>query len=129
MSPFFWYANLSALKEPQNIFSGKLIAFLTCWAVSRDLKTGGLEEQDVKFFEELSLKCLHKSIIKDKIEVWQMQLLIEELPEILSCKYSIIEDIKEALKLLIPQFMEYRRMQNNWADYKLLEYIAQILNL
>ena len=122
------YANLS-MYNPKEIFAGKIITFLTCWAVSRDLKTTNLNEEDISFFEELSLKCLHKSLVSGSVEIWQLQLLIDELPKILSCKYPVVNDIKETIKSFIPQLMNHRRMQNNWQDYKHLDYILQMLNI
>ncbi len=127
LSPLILSANLSLFDDKNGIFSGKIHLFLTCWAVSRDLKTAGLNEQDTTFFEELSLKCLYKSLLAGSVEIWQLQLLIDELPKILSCKYSIVNDIKETVISIIPQFMNYRRMQNNWTSYKQLDYLLQML--
>ena len=129
LSPFFMYANLSMVNNSKNIFAGKMVNFLTCWAVSRDLKTTILNEEDSKFLEELSLKCLYKALISGSVEIWQLQLLIDELPNILTCKYPVVNDIKEIIKSFIPQLMNHRRMQNNWLDYKHLEYILQMLNI
>ena len=127
LSPLILSANLSLFDDKNGIFYGKIHLFLTCWAVSRDLKTAGLNEQDTTFFEELSLKCLYKSLLAGSVEIWQLQLLIDELPKILSCKYSIVNDIKETVISIIPQFMNYRRMQNNWTSYKQLDYLLQML--
>lgn len=129
LSPLILSANLSLFDDENGVFSGKIHLFLTCWAVSRDLKAAGLSEQDVSFLEELSLKCLYKSILSGSLEICQLQLLIDELPKILSCKYSIVNDIKEIVISIIPQFMNYRRMQNNWQSYKKLEYLLEMLNI
>ena len=102
---------------------------MNCWAVSRDLKSTILSEEDANFFEELSLKCLNKSLLEGSIEIWQLQLLIEELPEILPCKYPIVKDIIETLKNVISRYMLGKRMQNDWIGYKRLEYILRMLQI
>ena len=119
---------MSIFDDSQNIFTGRLHTFLTCWAVSRDLMSAGLEEQDVSFFEEMSLKCLYKSF-SGSVEIWQVQLLLDELPKILSCKYPIVKDIKKAAISIILQLMNNRRMQNNYRDYKQLDYTLQMLQM
>ena len=128
LSPIILPANLSLFNDENDIFSGKMHVFLTCWAVSRDLKSSILNEDDANFFEELSLKCLYKSLL-ESVEIWQLQLLLEELPKILSYKYPVVNDIKEIIISAIPQFMNYRRMQNDWQSYKQLDYLLQIMNI
>ena len=122
--------NLLIFDDEQNIFSEKLHIFLTCSAIIRDLKANILlNEQDASFLEELLLKCIHKSILNGSVEIWQVQLLIDELPKILSCNYPVVNDIKELIISAIPKFMNYRRMQNYWRSYKQLDYLLQILNI
>ena len=125
-SPLTIPANLS-INSPPNLFSNKLHIFLTCLNVSSDLKGSGLKDDDVKYFEELSLKCVQKSLSSASIEVWQMQLLIDELPKILNYQYPVVGEIKESLKNFIPQIMNIRRKNNHWDSYKQLNYLLQIL--
>ena len=124
--------NLSTIRESDSVFAGKIHTFLTCLSISHDLKDAGLSEIDSNFLEELSLKCLHKSLVSGNVEIWQMQLLIDEIPNILKYKYPVIMKIKEVLKRLIPQFMNYRRMQGGnegIRSYKQLDYILQMLQV
>ena len=130
LSPFILPVNLLIFDDEQDIFSEKLHIFLTCLAIIRDLKANALlNEQDASFLEELLLKCIHRAILKGSVEIWQVQLLIDELPKILSYKYPVIDDIKNTVKIFIPHFMNYRRMQNYWSSYKHLNYILQMLNI
>lgn len=118
--------NLSLFDNKDN-FLGKLHTFLTCWAVSRDLKKYGLNDNDAVFLEEFFLKCLYKTFLAGAVEIWQLQLLIDELPKILSCKYPVVDDIKMAVKNIIPQFINIRIMQNHWISHKQLDYLLQML--
>ena len=112
----------------QDVFVGKLHIFLTCWAVNRDLKNSDFEGLDFAFFEELALKCVYKSLISGSVDGWQIQLLIDELPRILACKYPVVNDIAEITKMFITKMIEINRMQGNWMSCKQLGYLIKILN-
>ena len=132
LSPFILPANISFISNSQKIFAGKIHTFLTCFAVSIDLKAFGLNKNDIDFFEELSLKCLHKTLNSENIAIWQIWLLIEELPKLLSCKYPVIEDIKEDLRKIIPKLMYHNQMKGDvegWKNYKRLSYLLEILKI
>ena len=129
LSPLILSANLSLFDDENGIFSGKIHLFLICWAVSRDLKTAGLSEKDLNFLEELSLKYLYKSLLAGSVEIWQLQLLIDELPKILACDYPVVGDIKEMVKNFVPPLMNIKRTQNYWQGYKQLDYILEMLNI
>ena len=79
----------------KQIFKGKLHIFLTCLRVSRDLKKTCLDEQSAEFLEELSLKCICKTMQLGEIELWQIELLLLELPLICTLKYKIVDDLKK----------------------------------
>ena len=51
-------------EEKIKLFQNKIVLFLTCFAVSQDLKKLNLlgKNYDADFFEEISLKCLYKSL-------------------------------------------------------------------
>ena len=132
LSPFILPANISFIGNSQKIFAEKIHTFLTCWIVIRDLKAFGLHKDDINFFEELSLKCLHKALNSENIAIWQIWLLIDELPKLLICKYPVIEDIKEDLRTIIPQLMYHNRMKGDvegWKNYKRLSYLLELLKM
>ena len=110
-------------------FKSKTHTFLTCWAVIQDLKSNGLSNSEADFLEELSLKCLFQSLTLGEVEIWQVQLLINELPKILSCKYPVVETIRELILNAIPQLKNVFRMRNEWSTYSNLDYILQMLQI
>ena len=113
----------------QNMFGGRLHEFLTCLAVSQDLKNIAMGEIETHFFEELALKCIHKALITEKVEIWQLQLLLDDMPKILSLKYEVVSEIKNVCLQLIPQMMNVKRMQSEWLEYRRLDYIMDMLRL
>ena len=108
-------------------FQGKSTLFLTCWAVTQNLKESILNEKEANFFEELSLNCLYKSLTAADVEVCQVELLIDEFIKISLQPFPVVEDIKELIKKAIPQIMEVKQIENLWTDYRHLEYILQLL--
>ena len=115
----------------KNSSKANLEDFLTCWAVSKSLGAEGfLSENDSKALEELSLKCVHGKLISDDIRIWNIEFLIEELPEILQLKFPVIDEIKEALKHIIPIIMNVKRMNMiDWTGYKNLNYVLRMLQI
>ena len=109
-------------------FGGKLHEFLTCRAVSNSLKNeSALDESTAEFFEELSLRCVYRSMSAGDLEIWQLMLLLDELPKILNLEYDVVDDIKNACRQLIPQLMMQYRMHADWNKYKQLNYLLKML--
>ena len=54
-------------------------------------------------------------------------MLIDEMPEILSMDYPIVDDIREALIKIIPQIMLVFRMNNYWQGFTDLEHELNLL--
>ena len=102
--------------------------FLTCRAVSHDLKNYGFSEKDCNYLEELSLKCLCRSLSTGSIEIWQLQLLMIELPNILKCNYPIVEEIKNIFKNYLQQLIYQMRVNLNWSEYNRLDYILSLID-
>ena len=116
-------------KVSKKFFQGRTHIFLTCWSVIQDLKSNGLSNSEANFLEELSLKCLFQSLTAGEVEIWQIQLLMNELPKILSCKYPVVEAIRELILNAIPQLKNVFRMRNEWSTYSNLDYILQMLQI
>ena len=108
-------------------FDGKLHTFLTCRAVSRSLSETDLEKKTANFFEELSLLCVYRSLASERLQAWQLLLLIKELPKILSLEYEAVDDIKFACRNLIPQLMNYYRLQSDWSRHEECKYIFNMI--
>ena len=111
-------------------YQGKLHVFLNCLAVVKELKVDFLDEDKAEYFEEISLKCIHRALISGGIEIWQIQLLIDELPNILGLKYPIVEDIKNSCIQSIREILDRRLIQNEVVrNYKNLNFILKILQI
>ena len=132
LSPIVMFASLSnAIYNPkfQEMFGKKLHTFLTHLSIIREFR-GKMPDSDINFLEDLSLKCIYKSLMSGAMDIWQVQLLIRELPNILSLKYDdIVGKIKEACKSIIPQLIDIERMYNRWSDINKLDYLIQILRI
>lgn len=110
------------------LFKGKLHHFLTCRAVSHSfVEDNNFDRPTAEFFEELSLRCAYQSLAAGELEVWQLLLLLDELPKILSLKYDAIDNIKYACLQLIPQLMSQYRLYNDWRQYKHFNYLLKML--
>lgn len=132
LSPLILPANLpiAALNEDsKNLFKNNMDLFLTCFFVARDLKNKILSEVDANIFEELSLKCINKLLqLQQDVKIWELQLLIDELPRILNLKYHVVEEIKYSLKLILPHLMYFLQVNNNWRKFKELDGLVKSLN-
>ena len=84
-------------------------------------------ENDKKYLEELSLKCIHNSFLHINDNAWQILLFITELHEIIKLDYPVVKDLKNACNQFIPQIMNMYRMKNNWYAYNKLDYILKLL--
>ena len=110
-------------------FSGRLHEFLTCRAVSHSFYTNEvLDRSTAEFLEELSLRCAYRAMAAGALEVWQLLLLLDELPKILTLvEYDVVEQIQEACRQLLPQLMMQYRMRTDWIRYKQLDYLFKML--
>ena len=116
--------NLSKM-APADVFTNKAHIFLTCWKVIKDLNM--FNETDKKYFEELSLKCIHNAFLSRNDNVWQILIFLTELHEIIKLDYPVVKDLKNVSRQLIPQIMNICRMNNNWFVYDKLNYILKLL--
>ena len=113
--------------SPHSFFAGRTHEFLTCRHVSKFLNGKLINDSASKFFEEISLMCLIRALTSGTVEVWQLQLLFQELPLILPLKYPAVSEIKKVCIQLIPQLKEQSRMQNNWRRYAQYDYLLDML--
>ena len=89
------------LVTPKDFYSDKMETFLTCRAVSEYLKKIPEHEAMAKFFEEMSLIAVSKSL--DKMSLGDAQLLIRELPNFLSLPYTVAGELRDELIKRLPQ--------------------------
>lgn len=114
---------------PAISFQEKANIFLTCWAISQNLRDNGFDEKSADFFEELSLNCLYNSLITGNVEICQLELLIDEFPKISKSTFPIISRLEMLMIKGIPEVMKYKQINNSWSRYNHLEYILQMFQL
>ena len=112
-----------------NFYAGKMETFLTCRAVAAYLKTQ-LTDTSANFFEEAALKAISKSVAG--MSVADIQLLIPELPKLLSLPYPVVKEIRDELIKYIPRTVEQLRLRQ-WStlgkDIIELDYLQDLLKL
>ena len=113
-------------ETPSDFYTNKLETFLTCRAVSSYLKTKLTDEAPARFFEELSLKAVLRSM--DKMSVADAQLLMRELPNILSLPYPVIKEISIGLLQHIPRIIKDLNTDITW-DFFINLLIRELPNI
>ena len=107
-------------------FNGKLENFLTCLNLISHLRGKVLDDKGAKFFEELSLEAIHKSLYAE-LSLADISLLIDEMPKILVMDYPVVNQIREALIRIIQQVMLLFRMNNHWQGFTDLDHELKML--
>ena len=121
---------------PAEFFEGKLETFLTCLALSTYLKENVLGKERGKILEELSLKAIYFSMTMNIFSA-DAELLLSELPNILSLKYpevgeilkicpKVIEQLKNGYKSLITN--ETRGFWRNFNEYDNLLRLLEVFD-
>ena len=119
---------------PPQFFAGKMETFLTCRAVANHLAENKIiDESSGKFFEELALKAIYKTL-STGMTFADARLLISEISTLLTLNYSEVEQIRGALMKIIPQMTETLRLNiqdssqfSLWRDIVELENILNLL--
>ena len=112
---------------PPEFFVGKMETFLTCRAVADYLKPRLADDTLPKFFEETAIRAIINSF--NGMSFADAQLLIRELPKILSLKYPVVKELRGAVLQIIPQMMNAMRISSRWKDFVELDYLQDILKL
>lgn len=110
---------------PPQFYAGKMETFLTCRAVAAYLKTKLTDDKPAKFFEEASLNAVLKSMIN--LTFADAQLLLSELPNLLTLPYPAVNDLRGACLNIIPQMTEYLHLRGRWVEFAELNYIQRLL--
>ena len=121
-------ANTMSKNPPREVFVGRLETFLTCRKVAEHLSQTVLEEKAGKFLEEAALDAVYKTL-STNISLQEVRLLIAELPKILPRNYPVVQDIRKACMILIPQLMNMFRVYNPnaWKEFVTLRYVVDML--
>lgn len=112
---------------PQNFYHWKMEMFLTCRAVASYLKTKLADDKQVKLFEEASLKSISQTI--DKTIFADLQLLIRELPNLLTLPYPAAKEIHDKLIQRMPKFIDDLHLKLAWQEYVIMDNIYNLLKI
>lgn len=121
-------ANLSPTLVPNtspDFYVKKLETFLTCRAVAAYLKTKLTNDAPAIFFEEASLKAAIKSITN--LNFAEAQLLLSELPNLLTLPYPVVNELRDACLNIVPQMKEFLHLRGRWGEFAEINYIHRLL--
>ena len=111
---------------PLQFFVGKMENFLTCLHLISNLKGKILDETGSRFFEEISLNSIQKTLYTG-LAVSDLMLLIGEMPKILNLPYTAVKNIRESLLQIIPQLLVSFRVNALWQEFVELDYKLDML--
>ena len=111
---------------PREFFNNKVENFLTCLHLTSYLKGKIFDDNGAKIFEEMSLMVLYKSLFAE-VQIADVELLLKEMPYILTKPYPVVKDIYKTLIRFLPQILLVFRMQNAWQQFTDLEHEIEML--
>lgn len=114
------------ISTPRNFYIDKLETFLTCRKLIEHMNGKILDENSKKLLEEAALNAIYKSLIVNT-SIADLRLLFEELPNILTLNYPVVQDIRKVCINILPQFMNIFRVNNYWQGFNELEYLLNML--
>ena len=115
---------------PKEFLNGKMETFLTCRALSAQLKTQILDEAIGNSLEEVSLNAIFKVLtVSENVSIYDILLLLSELPNILSLPYKVVGDIRSACIDIIPSVLHFYRLNRLWREAAELEYLEKMLKI
>ena len=118
-------------KNPaKNIFADKMETFLTCLRLASYLRENLFNETVGKFFEEMSLEAVNKTLYTN-MKTAEVRLLLRELPLILQMDYPAVENIRQSCIKLIPKIMDKFRtpIATDWKEFVGLQYLLEMLTI
>jgi len=98
---------------------------LTCRALSAYLLKKFPNEERFKVFEEASLAAILKSL--DGLKLSEVQLLMDELPNLLILPYPIVEELRDVSIQITSQMMNLMREKTLWKDFLEWNYLYRLL--
>ena len=78
-----------------------------------------------KIFVEASLAAILKSL--DGLKLSEIQLLLSDLPNLLSLPYPLVADLRRAVLKVISQTMNFMHKQKLWKEFSELDYLRRLL--
>lgn len=125
---------------PPEFYEGKMETFLTCRALASYLQTKFPDNTRIKFLEKASLHAILKSLSRE-VSIADMNLLIRDLPNLLTLPYPIVNDLQRAcmgttiykefqndiLKLLSKLMEDLHFQENTLENFYKLDYLRDFL--
>ena len=111
---------------PPNFFAGKMETFLTCRKLAAFLRENLLDKDFGMALEEASLRAVQKTFTTN-LTLADLRLLIDEMPELLTLEYPVVNEIRETLIQILPQVMNIFRVNNAWREFRDLEIFMNML--
>lgn len=121
--------NLNSILNKKNtldFFKGKIEHFLICLKLVGYFKGSLLSDEKVQISEEISLNGVYFALIK-KSELFDLELLLNEMPALLAKPYPIVEKIHKALLAIIPQILKVFHMNNAWKKFSDMDHELEML--
>ena len=118
-------------KNPsKNIFEDKMETFLICLRLSTYLRENLFNETVGKFFEEVSLEAISKTLLTP-VKPADLRLLFRELPNILKMNYPAVENIRQSCIKIIPAFRDRFKtpVAAGWKEFVDLQYLFEMLKV
>ena len=115
----------------KNVVQGKMETFLTCRKVAEYLRENAFNETAGKFFEEISLEAIDKTL-STNVKTSELRLLIFDLPNILPLDYPAAEKIRQSCLKIIPKLMDTFKKSptvQNWREFTELKYLLEMLKV
>ena len=108
-------------------FTDKCVIFLQCRAIVNALSGKGIEQPTAEYFEDLALRCITRRVLNGNVKLYELLILIEELPKILLLKYPVVDDIKNVCMSFLPNLIMNYRYLNDWKHYNRYNRLLQLL--
>ena len=98
---------------------------MTCRGISSYLRNKFPDENVWRVCEEASLGAVLNSM--GGMSVAEAWLLFRDLPNILRLPYSAAEDVRRACLELLPQVLDFARLNTAWQDFVELKQLQYML--
>ena len=104
--------------------------FLICLRLSTYLRENLFNETVGKFFEEVSLEAISKTLLTP-VKPADLRLLFRELPNILKMNYPAVENIRQSCIKIIPAFRDRFKtpVAAGWKEFIDLQYLFEMLKV